>query len=83
MNKFDELIAPDDDVESRGVIDRIHTGAISLLIAIVLFVVGLGAVGVALWYIGQFFIWLFLVFLQGAGPSTGNFQDPDYGQFIE
>jgi hypothetical protein len=79
MSKFDELVKSDEPT----VIDRVHTGAISLLVGLVLTIAGLGALGAALWFIAQFIWWLFLVFLQGAGPSTGNFQDPNYGNFTE
>ncbi|QDP44087.1 membrane protein [Microbacterium phage McGalleon] len=82
MNTFDELVRVDEEPRATKS-DRFFAGMVSLATALTLFIVGLGALGVALWFIGQFFLWLFLVFLQGAGPSTGNFQDPNYGNFIE
>ncbi|QDP44705.1 membrane protein [Microbacterium phage Dothraki] len=80
MSKFDELVMVD---EAPSAIDRFHSGMIGVMVTLVLAIAGLGALGVALWYIVQFFWWLLLVFLQGAGPSTGNFQDPEYGKFLE
>ncbi|URC17889.1 membrane protein [Microbacterium phage Endor] len=80
MNQFDELVEVD---EAPSTPERVRSGVVAFFVGVLMVVAGLGVVGVALWFIGQFVWWMFLVFLQGAGPSTGNFQDPNYGNFIE
>ncbi|AUX83245.1 membrane protein [Microbacterium phage Raccoon] len=80
MTTFDELLVVD---EAPTATERVRSGVLAFFVGISLVLAGLGVIGVALWLIGQFFWWLFLVFLQGAGPSTGNFQDPSYANFLE
>ena len=81
MTTFDELITVGEEVPTAT--ERVRSGFLAFLVGVSLVLASLGVIGVALWLIGQFFWWLFLVFLQGAGPSTGNFQDPSYGNFLE
>ncbi|QYW01494.1 membrane protein [Microbacterium phage Stormbreaker8] len=80
MTTFDELLVVDEEPTAT---ERVRSGVLAFFVGVSLVLAGLGVIGVALWLIGQFFWWLFLVFLQGAGPSTGNFQDPSYGNFLE
>ncbi|AVR56297.1 membrane protein [Microbacterium phage Etna] len=80
MTTFDELLVVDEEPTAT---ERVRSGVLAFFVGVSLVLAGLGVIGVALWLIGQFFWWLFLVFLQGAGPSTGNFQDPSYANFLE
>ncbi|QXO14505.1 membrane protein [Microbacterium phage Jenos] len=83
MSEFDDLITVEMPVRRDRRLDSPSNGFLSGLVGVALALLGLVVSCVALWFIIQFVWWLFLVFLQGAGPSTGNFQDPNYGVFVE
>lgn len=71
------------EVEEETRVGGFFHGLFWTVFGAVLAAVAIGGVIWFLWTVAQFIWWLFLVFLQGAGPSTGNFQDPEYGNFIE
>jgi hypothetical protein len=62
---------------------RRTAGWITGLVGFFFIIAGMLAACALLWIIVQFIWTMFLIFLQGAGPSTGNFQDPSYGRFVE
>ncbi|QDF15996.1 hypothetical protein H3N89_gp31 [Microbacterium phage MonChoix] len=71
-----------DEIEETRVGGFFH-GLFWTVVGMILAAVAVVGVGWLVWTIIQGIWTLFLIFLQGAGPSTGNFQDPSYGTFIE
>jgi hypothetical protein len=82
MDTFDDLLVQEEQPQTRRR-RREGSSALAGLFGLLLIVIGLVTCCAAVWFVLQFAWWLFLVFLEGAGMSTGNFQNPDYGNFVD